>query len=280
MNNLLVSLLARIPLDYYPHGCFAPKTLNAPGKKFKKKVYIKFIEKHLITKSRKVVCATESEETHLKEISKEFNTTSVHYPFDVDFFFNSGITYSEFRKENNFKEDDIIFLFVGRWDIYTKGLDILISATKEANRQNAKIKTALVGYSKDEKKLRGLIERSGTKNCVFTLGPMFGESKLAALNSVDYYVQPSRYESFGVSVIEALSVGVPAILSKGCNISREILASKGCYTFNSDPMELADQMLEVTLDKNAKNIGANGRKWVQANLNKTNLESKWTNIYK
>ena len=59
-----------------------------------------------------------------------------------------------------------------------------------------------------------------------TTGMISGEVKWGALRSCDALVLPSHQENFGISVVEALSVGRPVLISNQINIWQQIEEDK------------------------------------------------------
>src|SRR5579872_2229101 len=55
-------------------------------------------------------------------------------------------------------------------------------------------------------------------------GPLYGDLKWGALRAAEAIALPSHIENFGITVAEALACGIPALVSKGVNIWREIEA--------------------------------------------------------
>ena len=58
--------------------------------------------------------------------------------------------------------------------------------------------------------------------------------KRSALAAADAFVLPSHQENFGMSVAEALSIGLPVLISNRVNIWREIEADQAGYIENDD----------------------------------------------
>lgn len=277
-HNLIIQLLSRVPIDYFPHGCFAPKTLNKKDKKFKKKIFFHLIEKRIITKARKVICATEKEETYMMNLGFQ-NTIVAYFPFtppklSIDFELS-------FRKQYKLKQNEFLIIFVGRFDVYVKGIDILIQAVKKANKANSLIKGILIGYNRNKpNEVDNLIKTFKSNHCIINVGPLFGEAKYDALLSANAYVQASRFESFGVSILEPLSLKIPCILSEGCDISGPIYKSNGCYSFDGSIESLTDKILAISSDSSkSKVVADNGYIWVTDNLSNSKLKSKWESVY-
>jgi glycosyltransferase involved in cell wall biosynthesis len=104
---------------------------------------------------------------------------------------------------------------VGRLDVYTKGLDILLDAFAAA-RADALVELTVVGP--DWNGGRGELERRvaalGVEDSVRFTGPLAGSDVGSELARADVYVQLSRHEGLPLAVTEALAAGKPAVLSR------------------------------------------------------------------
>lgn len=279
-QNILTYFFSQVPIDYYPHGCFAPKTLSRRNKKTKKKFYFNFIEKRILKNARKIICATERESGYIKNLCFTTTTTVAHFPFTPPIIKKNFKL--NFRHNKKISNADFLIVFVGRFDIHTKGLDILVKAIKIANTLNSSIKAALIGYNNDRpNELDNLIVDNKSENCVFNIGPLFGEDKHDALLSSNLYVQASRYESFGVSILEPLAFKIPCLLSDGCDISPSVYEAKGCYRFDGSIDNLVEEILSIYNNPNdTRVIGENGFNWIKDNLGAEALLETWEEVYK
>jgi glycosyltransferase involved in cell wall biosynthesis len=111
------------------------------------------------------------------------------------------------------------FVFVGRLDVSTKGLDILLDAFAAAGRQLHGQETTLTLVGPDWKGGRAWLQERASalgiaERIVFT-GPLPGPEVVSTLYRSQVYVQLSRSDCFPLSVSEALLAGKPAILSEG-----------------------------------------------------------------
>lgn len=101
-----------------------------------------------------------------------------------------------------------IVIFVGRIAYY-KGLDVLVEAMRNVDA------TCLIvgsGPKEDELKQR-IAATAGMDRRVVLVGDIDESLKRAYLHAADLYVLPStsRAETFGISMLEAMACGVPAI---------------------------------------------------------------------
>lgn len=111
------------------------------------------------------------------------------------------------------KNRDDYLLFLSRIDIYTKGLDILIDAFLVVSERFPSLRLVLAGYEFD--KHEDILVRlpSGARKRVEYMGFVVGKEKWDLLRRAKVFLLPSRHEANPVSLIEALSVGTPAVVS-------------------------------------------------------------------
>jgi glycosyltransferase involved in cell wall biosynthesis len=80
---------------------------------------------------------------------------------------------------------------------------------------------------------------------VFT-GWVEGEQKDALLAGASLFALPSRQENFGLSVLEAMAFGVPALLSPEVNMAREVEAAGAGWI--GDSSQLTSQLARILAD--------------------------------
>ena len=118
------------------------------------------------------------------------------------------------------------FLFLGRIH-EKKGVDLLLQAFAEVCCKTQRTEPwRLVIAGPDESdyacKMKVLAAKLGITDRVLWTGMLSGPLKWGALHEADAFVLPSHQENFGVAVAEALSCGLPVLISRGVNIWREI----------------------------------------------------------
>lgn len=123
-----------------------------------------------------------------------------------------------------------ILLFLGR--IHPKkGCDLLIEAFAQACADRPEVQLVMAGPDsagwRDELKRRA--ETLGVRQLTWT-GMLSGDLKWGALRAADAFILPSHQENFGIAVTEALSCGVPVLISREVNIWREIDAANAGLT--------------------------------------------------
>jgi glycosyltransferase involved in cell wall biosynthesis len=93
-------------------------------------------------------------------------------------------------------------LFLGRLDVETKGIDLLLQALAQVP-EAVRPTLLLAGNNQFPAVLAGWIERTGTGPWVRLLGPVDAAGRAEALRRCRAVVMPSRYETFGMVIAEA-----------------------------------------------------------------------------
>ncbi|MCX8008882.1 MAG: glycosyltransferase family 4 protein [Patescibacteria group bacterium] len=140
--------------------------------------------------------------------------------------------------------------FLGRLDIYQKGLDLLVDAWAIVSRQYPNISLKIIGEGtpKDHKKLEEHIKKLNLQNTVYLTGRKSGEEKIRLMQHGIAAVFPSRFETFGLAVLESLAVGKPVICSDIEGFSW--IDPKACVKIPlSDSEKLAHSIIEVIRNK-------------------------------
>jgi glycosyltransferase involved in cell wall biosynthesis len=148
-----------------------------------------------------------------------------------------------------------IALFVGRIDP-KKSCDLVIEAFDKVLAKDSSCDWHLVFVGPDRKGWRRdlslLAERLGVSSRITWTGMIPEVMKWGALRSAEFFLFPSHMENFGIVVSEALSAGLPTLISDQVNIWREIEAD-GAGLVAADNLEgacgLLRSYLEMPLEK-------------------------------
>ncbi len=180
--------------------------------------------------------------------------------------------------------DRLKFLFLGRYDIWTKGIDLSVELVRVLREQYG-ILAELHLYGSPGDKFRKQFQKLLRKYSgvpIIDHGLISGEiDKLRLMSEYDFYLQYSRFEVFGMSIGEALSIGMPVIVSENCDLSQDLSKANACITISMEPSRAAQQIAEL-LDKKdlILTIANNGRKWVSANCSSQVVAAKMIDFYK
>lgn len=131
------------------------------------------------------------------------------------------------------------FLFVGS-TIYRKGVDLLLEAFAAVHRRlPSAARLVVVGPHGD---CHALLDRTGAGEVV--VRPAVAQSELREIyRGADCFVLPSRHDSFGMVVLEAMACGLPAIVSEMVGAREAIEHGKSGWVVPlADAHALAERM--------------------------------------
>jgi glycosyltransferase involved in cell wall biosynthesis len=93
-----------------------------------------------------------------------------------------------------------------------------------------------------------IVSRHRLAGTVTFAGMLTGDMKLAALSAARYFCLPSYSEALSVALLEALSIGLPAIITPSCNMDEVVSYGAGVVSSNEpDPLaETLSQCLSLS----------------------------------
>ncbi|HAT4124676.1 TPA: glycosyltransferase family 4 protein [Clostridium perfringens] len=129
----------------------------------------------------------------------------------------------------NLKSNRIVF--IGRVE-KEKGIYDLIEVSKKIVQYNSQIKFIICGDGELEN-IRILIKRFNLENNFELLGWVDNKDILRELKKAEIFVLPSHKEAMPISILEAMSCGVPIISTKVGSIPEFIIDGKNGFLFNA-----------------------------------------------
>ena len=126
--------------------------------------------------------------------------------------------------------NQIKILYIGRIDIYHKGLDILLTHLLELKNflKENNITISIYGSGKisEEIKFKNKIKEFNLEKYVKIYGRIEKEKKQIVYEEHDFLILTSRYEGLPLVILEALKFGCPCFVSQNTNMLDEILYFK------------------------------------------------------
>ncbi len=141
------------------------------------------------------------------------------------------------------KGDSKSFLAVGRFSHLHKGFDLLIDAFRLFAETDKDWTLDIVGEGPEEKLYREKIDQYHLNGRI-KLHP-FTSRIQDYYSQAQVYVLSSRWEGFGLVLVEAMAHGLP-VVSSDLPTSLEIMGSFGLYFRNGNVEELAQRLTEAT----------------------------------
>jgi len=140
------------------------------------------------------------------------------------------------------------FLYVGNHKLH-KNIPFLLKAFSNLKMKNEHITLVLTG---DSKSFQPLISSLSLSSHVFFLGNINLESLQSIYSNAHALVLPSFYEGFGLPALEAMSLGIPPIVSDAGSLP-EVVADAGIVFPVSDMPALERAMFEIIEDAKLRN---------------------------
>jgi len=224
-----------VPYYVFPHGMLDPWFKETfPLKHLKKWLYWPWAEYRVLRDAAAVIFTAEEERFRARKSFWLYRCREKVSPLGVEAPLISSNAKSEFLSRYPQLQNSRNFLFLGRLHP-KKGCDILLEAFARF-RSNDSISLILAGPDQVgwESDLRRQVTRLNLTNRVVFTGMLEGSMKQGAFASAEAFVLPSHQENFGISVVEALAVSVPVLISNRVNIWREIEADRAGYVESDD----------------------------------------------
>lgn len=265
---VLISKIFNIPIIIHVHGaCFKEfyANMNIPMKK-----YCKYIFKN----SNKVIVLTKKWEEFF---SKFVDSEKIEI---VSNFISLPDNKIQIEKELNNAKSVKKILFLGRLG-QRKGTYDLIDAVEILNDKNIAFKLILAGDGEVEI-CKSKIKAKGIEDKVKIVGWIGDREKENYLRKADILVLPSYFESFGLSLIEAMSYKVPVIASWGGEMSEVVRDNKdGFLVTPGNIIELSSKLeLLILNDKLREEYGKKGYERVINKFTDKIAKEKLQLIYK
>ena len=243
-----VPYLTEYQTDYYN---FAG---SYPSFKFLRNIFIRPLTKYFYHQFDTTIAPNKQINNHLKEIGIQ-NSVFISF-FGIDLSL-----YSPIRRNRNFldtwlsadEKNNKVLLFLGRISL-EKRVDLLIEAfAKLKNRDdNYSLIIAGDGPSSAVNKLKSLAK--SIPDIHFT-GFIHGEAKANLLASCDMFCNPSPYETFGRTVVEAMASGIPVVAVDSGAVSEYMIDKINGYLFEPDNIEeFANTIAEASSNDNTEII--------------------------
>jgi glycosyltransferase involved in cell wall biosynthesis len=158
---------------------------------------------------------------------------------------------AQIRESLGISSDRPLLLFMSRVDP-KKGLDLLIPTLGELVAEGIDFHFVLAGSNPQdpdyEAKIRAQIQASPLAGRTSIMGFVSGDRKTALLQAADLFVLPSYYENFGIAVAEAMSVGIPVVISDQVHICEEIRQAEAGWVTSCEVNALTNALRTALKD--------------------------------
>ena len=275
MNSVYPAWAAKqgnVMLVYSPHGAFSKWAMKHGS--IIKKIFWPLLQHPAL---KQAVCFHATSEAEYHDIRRlGFGQPVAIIPSGIDFTLQPNLQASEQKT----------LLFLGRIHI-VKGLDILLSAWKEVQELFPSGRLVIAGSDDGYHGSSGYLDKImlqaqllGLQRVEF-IGPLYGDPKLQIYRDANLFVLPSYTENFAVTVAEALSMGTPAIVSKGAPWSGLDKHGAGWWIdIGEAPLIACLKKAMACSDSELALMGQRGRSWMQSDFSWEKIGAQMAETYR
>lgn len=178
---------------------------------------------------------------HTKEVlaGHGIETKVMPSPIDTEKFKANPKAGAQVRKELGLVGKKLV-LSVGRV-VKEKNYDFMLRAAKEM--RDPEVRFVIVGKGPYLETLRAEARAMGLTDRVHFTGYVLSKEKLIAYyNSGDAFVFPSKFETQGLTLLEAFACGKPACVLEGTPMEELVKDGENGYVFSEDARECAEKL--------------------------------------
>ncbi|MBU1102064.1 glycosyltransferase [Patescibacteria group bacterium] len=155
----------------------------------------------------------------------------------------NGETKDNLKKEFGIKNKSLVYM--GRVS-YEKSIDQVLKAFKLVVEKEPQTTLMIVGDGPERKNLEELAAKIGVKNKVIFTGLLRGENLVRALQASDVFVTASKSENMPLSVLEAMSCGLPFVAAAEKGLVELIKDGVNGFLVKADnPTDIAEKVLRL-----------------------------------
>ena len=189
----------KIPLILTTHGMM----FHTNKRTFFKKIYWRIITKNLIKIYSKIISVSKNDEQKLLEIL---------IPEKIKLIEN-GINYKKFNIALNKRNyENISFVYFGRFSP-NKQVHLIIEIFNKLSINFNNINLLIIGNTTDVDYMKNLFELSKNNNKIQIMNFLEDTKLLEKISASDIFISASKYEGFGMSMLEAMSAGLIPIVN-------------------------------------------------------------------
>jgi glycosyltransferase involved in cell wall biosynthesis len=160
-------------------------------------------------------------------------------------FIGVGIDQALFEIDRGAKSAAPYILYIGRIELYQKGIDILLAAFEKLPSPRPRL--VLAGSGVDMKKAEEMVRAAGMEKGVRFTGRFSNEEKFTLLRDAAFVVMPSRFEGYPVVPLEAMASG-NAVIGTDIPGTRDVVGDCGVIVPPDDANALHGAMQRLLTD--------------------------------
>ena len=252
---------------------------NLQQKRLKKQIYMTAIQQGILQKSAALHAITQAESNRIRQLEIETPVAMIPNGIHTEEFENLPDR-SQFVSRYPELENRLIVLFLGRIQ-QKKGLDILAQAFGNLVRTRHDVRLVVAGPDEDNTltEIKTILKSQGALEKAVFPGMLTGEQKLEALGAADIFALTSYSEGFSVALLEALSAGLPLVITDECNFP-EVGDSRAGFVVRPNDSETASALMSLLDSADLRReMSENARRLVRSNYTWERIAEKMFTLY-
>ncbi len=193
------------------------------------------------------------EASAIHALTREESTDILKYCTNKIFVINNGVDFDIYGKYHYEQKSrpKVVLGYLGRLSI-EKNIDNLVRAVAGLPEEmRDKVELRLIGpIDKGAESIKQLIAELKLEKQVKLLGGIYGEDKMNALLDLDAYIHPAYSDVVGISVMEALALGLPTIVTRTSHMSY-FYKSNGFIMVEPTPQDMSRGIIDFINDRDA-----------------------------
>jgi len=255
-----VCLRARVPFVITTHGVYIREVLQRRA--LRKRLWSAGLERGHLARAAAVHVFFPEEQESLEHAMK-MRVPTIVAP--------NGIAYSEGVAWNG---RGGYLLWLGRFDINTKGLDLLVRAIERVPASDRpQLRLHGPDWRGQKDRVRGLVSELGVEPWVAIGGPVYGKEKWRLISNASACAYPSRWDACSVSVAEAAAVGVPILVTR-YPLGNFLAARDAAIQVDANALRIAEAIPRL-LSSEAAEIGRNASIVARRDLSWDAVAASW-----
>jgi len=277
--SIVSSYLARqfeIPYVISLHGTLMPWAYNRHN--IRKKFFMRLFEKSRIVDASSIVCSGLLEKRYFQQLGISSKADVIS---NVVADAKNDVQERRSRFRSHFDlQDNTVLLFAGRV-VRNKGLHLTIAAFQKIVDKYPAARLVIVGPFEDDagRLAQQKVVDLGLEMQVRFLGPQRGDDYWDAISGANLFVLNSYSENFGMAPAEALSYGVPVLLSDQVGIADLVLQYEAGRVTQLDVNAIAKMMDLMLADTERLRImGENGIRLAQEQFSSSAVGQQYVTL--
>ena len=255
-------LMRKIKYVIIPHGCLVRESQKK--RKIKKFIGNTLLFNKFIYNANAIQFLNESEK----------NNSNFKYKKAI--IAGNGVEKPSYKNSNDGNNKNIVF--IGRYNIRIKGLDLICNLCEKNKKWFMDNNVKIILYGRDTLnnlvELKQIVKTKELNEIIIVNDAVYGKEKEQVLKDAYAFIQCSRHEGQPMGILEALSVGLPCIVTYGTSLGEFINENKCGIACNFDSNEVFNAICSIIEDDKKRKV------FSKNSFISTNKYFCWENVIK